>query len=87
MALVVLGTLSTLACGGSTPPASDPSGSGTSPDPNTTGPGAGEPTDADPAVGQTHSDTTTQNKTTGGDGVTPDSGAASPGAGPGVPGH
>ena len=81
LALVSSVAWATIACGGATPPAAEPSNSGTSPDPMTSGPGAGEPTDSAPKPGVTDPGTSTQSKATGGEGVTPDTGST--GSGPG----
>jgi hypothetical protein len=83
--VVLLGCAALAACGGSEKPATDPSNAtGTNPSPNTTGPGAGEPTDSSPQQGA-NSDTGIPNTTDTGVG-TGNSGAA-PGNQVGSPGH
>lgn len=50
--VAALGCFATMACGGPGEPATDPSNAtGTNPSPDTTGPGAGEPTDSAPKEG------------------------------------
>ncbi len=73
--------LSASACGGSSRPASDPgNGMGTNPSPNTTGPGAGEPTDSNP-------DPVTQEEGTNTEGMSPTAVGPTDGANGSGPGN
>jgi hypothetical protein len=72
------------ACGGSTPPANQPEGSGLGPD-QTTGPGAAERSEDPPLPGDTTHGTEIPDKSTGGTGVTPNTGSVAP-PGQGTPG-
>jgi hypothetical protein len=83
--VVLLGCAALVACGGPEKPATDPSNAtGTNPSPNTTGPGAGEPTDSAPQEGS-NSDTGIPNTTDTGVGTR--SSAAAPNNQVGTAGH
>jgi hypothetical protein len=84
-AVVLLGCAALVACGGSEKPATDPSNAtGTNPSPNTTGPGAGEPTDSSPQPGA-NSDTGIPSTTDTGVGT--GSSSVAPGNQVGTTGH
>jgi hypothetical protein len=83
--VVLLGCFAALGCGGPEKPATDPSNAtGTNPSPNTTGPGAGEPTDSAPKEGADSGNGIPNTTDTG---VGTGTSAAAPGNEMGVPGH